>query len=238
MRRIALLCLLFTACHRRPESNVAILLFNGEGASAGDAAAFEALFARAHLNYATANSDDLKSLSEAELRAHRLLIIPGGNFIDIGNGLTPAASANIRNAVRNGLNYAGICAGAFMAGSSPPNAVNLTGVRFPFYGAENRGIRKTAVVIRTPGEPPLDQYWEDGPQLSGWGDVVSKYPDGTPATVQGAFGKGWVVLTGIHPEAPASWRRDMVFATSVADDNAYAERLIRAALNRTPLPHE
>src|SRR6185503_4742673 len=74
MRRIALLCLLFTACHRRPESNVAILLFNGEGASAGDAAAFEALFARAHLNYATANSDDLKSLSEAELRAHRLLI--------------------------------------------------------------------------------------------------------------------------------------------------------------------
>lgn len=237
MRWIALLCLLLTACHRHPDSSVPILLFNGKGASPGDVAAFEALLARAHLSYDTADSSGLNSLSEAELRAHRLLVIPGGNFIDIGNSLTPAASANIRNAVRNGLNYAGICAGAFMAGSSPPNAINLTGVRFPFYGAENRGIRQTAVVISTPGEAPLDQYWEDGPQLSGWGEVVSRYPDGTPATVQGAFGSGWIVLTGIHPEAPASWRRDIVFASSVADDNAYAERLIRAALNRTPLPH-
>jgi hypothetical protein len=238
MRRIALLCLLLTACHRRPDSGVPILLFNGKGASAGDVAAFEALLTRGRLHYATADSSDLNSFSETELRAHRLLIIPGGNFIDIGDGLTPAASANIRNAVRHGLNYAGICAGAFMAGSSPPNAVNLTGVRFPFYAAEDRGIRKTAVVISTPGESPLDQYWEDGPQLSGWGEVVSRYPDGTPATVQGSFGEGWVVLTGIHPEAPASWRRDIVFATSVPDDNAYAERLIRAALNRTPMPHE
>lgn len=237
MRRLALLCLLLTACHRRPDSNAAILLFNGKGASSGDVAAFKALLTRAHLNYATADSSDLNSFSETELRAHRLLIIPGGNFIDIGNGLTAAASAHIRNAIRHGLHYAGICAGAFMAGSSPPNAINLTGVPFPFYGAENRGIRKTAVVVSTPGEPPLDQYWEDGPQLPGWGEVVSRYPDGTPATVQGAFGSGWVVLTGIHPEAPASWRQDIVFATSVADDNAYAERLIRAALNRTPLPH-
>ncbi|HEY4086116.1 MAG TPA: BPL-N domain-containing protein [Bryobacteraceae bacterium] len=237
MRRLALFCLLLTACHHRPDTNAAILLFNGKGASAGDVAAFEALLTRARLNYATADSSDLNSLTEAELRAHRLLVIPGGNFIDIGNGLTPAASANIRNAVRNGLNYAGICAGAFMAGSSPPHAINLTGVRFPFYSAENRGIRKTAVVISTPGEPSLDQYWEDGPQLSGWGEVASRYPDGTPATVQGAFGSGWVVLTGIHPEAPASWRRDIVFATSAADDNAYAERLIRSALNQKPMPH-
>jgi len=239
MWRAALLCLfLLSACHHRPDSNAAILLFNGHGASPGDVAAFKALLTRAHLNYATADSSDLNSLSEAELRAHRLLIIPGGNFIDIGNGLTPAASAKIRNAVRNGLHYAGICAGAFLAGASPPNAINLTGVRFPFYAAENRGIRKTAVVISTPGERPLDQYWEDGPQLSGWGEVVSRYPDGTPATVQGAFGNGWVVLTGIHPEAPASWRRDLVFASSVSDDNAWAERLIRAALNGMPLPHE
>lgn len=237
MRRIALLCLLLSACHRAPDRNAPIILFNGHGASPGDVEAFEALLTRAHLNYTTADSSDLNSTTEADLRSHRLLIIPGGNFIDIGNSLSPAASANIRNAVRNGLHYAGICAGAFLAGSSPPNAINLTGIRYPFYAAESRGIRKTAVVISTPGEPPLDQYWEDGPQLSGWGEVVSKYPDDTPATVQGAVGSGWVVLTGIHPEAPASWRRDIVFASSVSADNAYAERLIRAALNRTPLPH-
>src|SRR6185437_11992927 len=108
MRWIALLCLLLMACHRRPDSNVPILLFNGKGASPGDVAAFEALLTRAHLSYATADSSDLNALTEAELRAHRLLIIPGGNFMDIGNSLNPGASANIRNAVRNGLNYAGV----------------------------------------------------------------------------------------------------------------------------------
>jgi glutamine amidotransferase-like uncharacterized protein len=235
--RITFLCFLLTACTRGPD-NAPVLLFNGKGTSANDVRAFQSLLTRAHLAYSTADSSSLNSMDEAQLRAHRLLIVPGGNFIDIGNGLTPAASAKIRNAIRGGLNYAGICAGAFFAGDSPANGLNLTGVRFGFYAAESRGIRKAAVVVATPGEPPLDQYWEDGPELSGWGQVVSKYSDGTPATVQGAFGRGWVVLTGIHPEAPASWRSDMVFATPVSEDNAYAERLIRAALNGTPLPHD
>jgi hypothetical protein len=61
------------------------------------------------------------------------------------------------------------------------NGLNLTsGVRFGFYSAEERGIRKAAVAIAVAGGPTLDQYWEDGPQFTGWGAVVGKYPDGTP----------------------------------------------------------
>jgi glutamine amidotransferase-like uncharacterized protein len=105
----------------------------------------------------------------------------------------------LRSVIGNGLNYLGVCAGAFFAGHSPYNGLNLTaGVRFPFYAAEDRGIRKTAVAVSTPEGPTLDHYWEDGPQLAGWGEVVAKYPDGTPAVVQGSFGDGWVVLTGVH----------------------------------------
>jgi glutamine amidotransferase-like uncharacterized protein len=85
--------------------------------------------------------------------------------------------------------------------------------------------------------PTLDQYWEDGPELSGWGAVVGKYPDGTPAIVEGSSGSGWVVLSGVHPEAPAEWRHGMTFMTSAATDEAYAWTLIEAALNRTSLPH-
>ena len=33
--------------------------------------------------------------------------------------------------------------------------------------------------------------------------MVGKYPDGTPAIVEGTFGNGWVILSGVHPEAPA-----------------------------------
>jgi glutamine amidotransferase-like uncharacterized protein len=177
-------------------------------------------------------------MTESQIREHRLLIVPGGNFVHIGNALTSTTAANIRNSIRNGLNYLGICAGAFFAGNSPYNGLNLTsGPRFGFYAAEARGIRKAAIAITVAGGQTLDQYWEDGPQLTGWGAVLGKYPDGAPAIVEGTFGNGWVILTGVHPEAPASWRRGMEFRTPVNIDNAYAATLIRAALNRELLPH-
>ena len=138
----------------------------------------------------------------------------------------------------HGVNYLGICAGGFFAGNSPYNGLNLTsGVRFGFYSAERQAIRKAAVTIVTAGAPPLDQYWEDGPEFTGWGAVAGKYPDGTPAIVEGSFGTGWVVLSGVHPEAPEQWRRGLAFKTPARVDHAYADRLIRAALNRTPLSH-
>ena len=98
-------------------------------------------------------------------------------------------------------------------------------------------IRKTAVALSIPDGPTLDYYWEDGPQLTGWGEVVAKYPDGTPAVVQGTFGGGWVILTGVHPEAPESWRRGMNFTTPTGASRAYAATLVDSALNRRQLPH-
>jgi glutamine amidotransferase-like uncharacterized protein len=167
------------------------------------------------------------------------LIVPGGNFEQIGTDLSPVAVANVREAVRGGLNYLGICAGAFFAGNSPYNGLNLTsGARFPFYAAEFQGIRKTAVHIAIAGSPPLEQYWEDGPQLTGWGDIVAQYSDGTPAVAQGKFGNGGVMLVGTHPEAPDGWRRGLHFGTSSGTAaRAYAATLITAALGATPLQH-
>jgi glutamine amidotransferase-like uncharacterized protein len=180
----------------------------------------------------------LNEISESQLRAYHLLIVPGGNFEQIGNGLTSSATANVRNAVHSGLNYLGICAGAFFAGNSPYNGLNLTsGVKFPFYTLEDKGVRKAAVEIAIAGSPALTHYWEDGPQLTGWGDVVARYPDGTPAIVEGNVGDGWVILSGIHPEAPENWRGGLTFNTSASVDNAYAATLIRAALNRIRLEH-
>jgi hypothetical protein len=43
-----------------------------------------------HVNYSKVNSSQLNVMSESQMRAYGLLIVPGGNFIDIGNGLTPA----------------------------------------------------------------------------------------------------------------------------------------------------
>jgi glutamine amidotransferase-like uncharacterized protein len=243
---VASLILISTACgvhgdktDKDDKTGIApILLFDGTGTSPGDVAALESVLNNNQLDYSTVNSSRLNAMSESQLRKYRLLIVPGGNFIHLGNSLTPNTTANIRHAVQNGLNYLGICAGGFFAGNSGYNGLNLTsGVRFGFYSAESRGIRKAAVAIATAGSATLDHYWEDGPQFTGWGAVVGRYPDGTPAIVEGTSGSGWVVLTGVHPEAPAAWRRGMTFTTPVSVDNAYAATLIRAALNRSPLSH-
>jgi glutamine amidotransferase-like uncharacterized protein len=234
----------FTACRGGDNKgstggNAPILLFNGTGTSPNDVVAVETILNNNHLNYSTVNSSQLNEMRESQIRRYRLLIVPGGNFIDMGNSLTSSTTTKIHNAVQNGLNYLGICAGGFLAGnSSYYNGLNLTsGVRFSFYSAESRGIRKAAVAIAGAKGPTLDQYWEDGPQFTGWGTVVGKYPDGTPAIVEGTFGSGWVILTGVHPEAPAGWRRGMTFMTPASVDNAYAGTLIHAALNRAPLSH-
>jgi glutamine amidotransferase-like uncharacterized protein len=238
----ALACVALLGCRspatRAPAAAPAILLFKGIGTSPNDVAAFERLLNDAGLGYATADSRQLDAMSGSQLGSHRLLIVPGGNFEQIGRGVAPATSVAVRSAVEAGLNYLGVCAGAFFAGDSPYNGLNLTqGVRFGFYSLESRGVRKAAVSIARAESRTLDHYWEDGPQLAGWGEVVAKYPDGAPAVVQGRAGKGWVVLSGIHPEAPESWRHGLRFSTPAEESNAFAAALIAAALDGARLPH-
>ena len=235
---VVLLSTAFMACHREPPHAASVLLFDGTGTSPGDVAALRRILDSEHLSFATADSAQLNGMSEGQLRGYRLLIVPGGNFIRIGSGLSAETSANMRAAIQAGVNYLGICAGAFFAGNSPYNGLNLTsGTRFGFYAAEARGVHKTAVAITSAGGETLEQYWEDGPELTGWGNVVARYPEGTSAVAEGTFGAGWVILSAVHPEAPESWRRGMQFRTPADVDNAYAARLIRAALNRERLAH-
>jgi Peptidase family S51 len=242
---IAMIALIMTSCGNPNDNSIPltsetippILLFNGTGTSGNDVAAFERVLDAHGFKYSKANSPQMNDMSESRLRSYRLLIIPGGNFEHIGDGLRASTTAKIHDAVQNGLNYLGVCAGGLIAGRSTHNGLDLTGVRFGFYSAVNRGIHKEAVEITGPDVPALDQYWEDGPQFTGWGEFVAKYPDGTPALVQGRSGAGWLVLCGFHPEAPASWRRGMNFKTPASVDNDYAATLIQAALDATRLPH-
>jgi len=216
-----------------------VLLYNGTGTSSTDVAAVEAQLTTLKLTYATANTAQLDAMTETQLKAYKLFIVPGGNSITIGNNsLSKAATTNVRNAVSNGLHYLGICAGGFFGGYSIYNGLDLTsGAWFNFYADHFKGINKEAVEISFPSSSKLDIYWQDGPQFTGWGNIVGKYPDGTPAIVESSYGKGFVILSGVHPEAPASWRIGMNFTTSLAVDLAYADTLITSALNGTSLKH-
>jgi glutamine amidotransferase-like uncharacterized protein len=216
-----------------------VLLFNGTGTSSSDVSAVKTILNANKLNFATANSSQMNAMTEAKLRKYKLLIVPGGNSITIGKNLSATATKNIHNAVVNdGLHYLGICAGGFFGGYSIYNGLNLTShVWFSFYADYYKGIHKESIFISYPSGTRLDQYWQDGPQFAGWGSVVGRYPNGSPAIVEGRSGAGWVMLSGVHPEAPTSWRGGMSFATTASADNAYAGTLIRAALNGTSLAH-
>ena len=162
-----------TACGPRsatPSGIGPVLLFTGTGTSANDVAAIETILNSSHLNYSNVNSFQLNAMAEPQISRYRLLIVPGGNFVDMGNSLTASTTANVRNAVKAGMNYLGICAGGFLAGSfpAPYNTFNLSsGVKFGFYSAENNSTRKAVVRITMAEGPALDQYWEDGPQFAG-----------------------------------------------------------------------
>lgn len=216
-------------------STVPVLLFNGIGTSSTDVTAVEAILNKAGLRYTTANSRQMDGMSEAKLRTFKLLIVPGGNSITIGDNLSRTATTNIHNAVQAGLHYLGICAGAFFGGYSRYNGLNLTsGVWFNLY---SYNTAKQVADVRFPSGTVLDIYEQDGPQLSGWGRIVGKYADGRPAIVEGSSGRGWVILSGVHPEAPAGWRYGMPFTTPLATDLALAGSLVTHALDGTALPH-
>ena len=223
----------------RSSTTVPVLLYKGTGTSANDVTAVESVLSNLNLKYSTASTSQIEAMSESQLASYKLLIVPGGNSITIGNNLSYAATTKIHDAVINdGLHYLGICAGAFFGGYSIYNGLNLTnGIWFNFYADEFLGIHKAVVALSFPDGPKMDMYWQDGPQLSGWGNIISTYPDGTPAMVEQQSGNGWVILSGVHPEAPASWRTGMPFKTPLAADLAYAGTLITSAMNGTSLPH-
>lgn len=216
-----------------------VLLFAGNGTSPGDVEAVARILRNERLTYREVSSAELNHMTVSALATYRLLVVPGGNFIDMSASLSAAAVARVHDAVAGGLHYLGICAGAFVAddGHGHYRSFNLSPVQFRFYSAERAGVRKAALRITGADGRALEQYWEDGPELTGWGMTVAKYPDGTPAVVEGNVGRGFVVLTGVHPEAPDSWRRGLKFTMPARDANAYAGVLVRAALEGRELPH-
>ena len=84
---------MFTGCGARgneasspaPAQIAPILLFNGTGSSDGDVAALEKILHSEHLSYSTVESPSLNRMSASQIRKYRLLIVPRGNFVDIGN---------------------------------------------------------------------------------------------------------------------------------------------------------
>src|SRR4051812_31939770 len=94
-----------SACAPSPPGHSAILLYTGAGTSPNDVAAIETILNDRQLPYSTLSARQLNAIDQSQLESHQLLIVPGGNYIHVGNGITPAAASKVHDAVQHGLNY-------------------------------------------------------------------------------------------------------------------------------------
>lgn len=265
---------LFISPRIKPSSTSQALLFVGTGTSAPDYLAEERELDAMGLRYDTASASgeisatvELNSMTQAQLNAYQLFIVPGGNDGEIvgswhGSGYSHDTRQMIQEAVLQGaVSYLGICAGSFVAGDPRVNLMGIVplplsrdGNYFDLYSqyyvdGEDPNAN-TMVELSLPAGSqfgsPMDTFWFDGPQLAGFGSVIAQYPDGTPAVADGyvtnSGNNGFLVLSGLHPEAPVTWFESPPYdltlsGNPIQTDFSFAASLINAALTKTPLPH-
>ena len=152
--------------------------------------------------------------SDAGLAKLRRVVFPGGWAPSMSAALAPGGLAALRRFVKGGGQYAGICAGAYLACAE----VEWEGVAYP-YGlrlVEGRAIGPLNAIAPWPQSAAV--RLDLGPALYAGGSrfdvagarVLARYPDRGVAMITARFGKGRVVLTGAHVEFDSKRDKDLL----------------------------
>ncbi len=164
---------------------------------------------------------DRTCASLAWFKTYDAIIIPGGWGDHQVFGLGDDGINSIRQYVRAGGIYLGICAGAYLAaqrvvwegkvypyrlclfdGTAEGSLANIA--KWPKPAAVRATVTSAGARI---GLSPAARYgflYQGGPRFIGGTHVqlLATYPDGSQAVIMRPFGRGRVVLTGIHFERP------------------------------------
>ena len=152
-----------------------------------------------------------RALSEASIFA-----VPGGDEErDVMHALMPGEADNIRNFVRTGGHYLGVCLGAYLA---VPNLIDASfepGLALFEGTVKNHSPTKEARMELISWQSVRRyMYFQDGPEFHldhpEQADIWARYPDKDQniAAFQIAYGNGRVGLIGPHPEATQEWLND------------------------------
>jgi len=221
------------------------LIFNGTGVSVSDWQNTEIIVKSLGMNYHLANSAQLNAMTLDEIASFGLIIVPGGSGGTITGNLTTATRLNVRKAVRDrGVGYVGFCAGAWVAVGPEADTDQTAGYGMavakgdvlPYFWPDgNSSLVAAMVPVSFPDGSSRELVWWGGPSTPEWSDgVVARYKNGSPAISQTRSGKGFVVISGPHPEAPEGWR---LTAGNDSDGLDYdiAIDMIKAAIHQRPL---
>ncbi|GAA2795406.1 BPL-N domain-containing protein [Crossiella cryophila] len=147
----------------------------------------------------------------AALAGAQLYVQPGGGADLDGTWRQLKGSAGvIRDWVRGGGSYLGLCFGAYLAGRDPGFDL-LPGDTEGYAGSPGSTVpddRHTVIKVDWQGKS-RHMYFQDGPTFvlaaNATATVLASYPNGKPAVLVAPFGKGRVGVSGPHPEADESW---------------------------------
>ncbi|MFF2851931.1 BPL-N domain-containing protein [Streptomyces sp. NPDC058001] len=153
-------------------------------------------------------------LTADALAGARLYVQPGGGSDLDGAWRDLRGSAKVlRDWVREGGSYLGLCFGAYLAGRDPGFGL-LPGDTDGYIDLPDTTVhdqRDTVVPVNWRGRR-RHMYFQDGPAfLLDKGadvDVLATYANGAAAVVVAPYGKGRVGVSGPHPEADRSWYED------------------------------
>ena len=158
-----------------------------------------------------------------------ILIHPGGSGGEQGRNLDEPGREKIRNFIREGGGYIGICAGAYLASAQYPWSLNLLDAKVIDTEHWNRGIGSVDIeltpvgreILRTTNQR-LPIHYAQGPLLAPANRPEIKTMKrwrtsrrrsqrtapqgvmiGTTAIARGRFGQGRVICFSPHPEMTA-----------------------------------
>lgn len=175
-----------------------------------------------------------RALAEADV-----YVQPGGDGTveDAYAALGPRAPGAIREFVRGGGRYLGLCMGAYLAGSDPGMDLLAPGDAGGYIdqpGARVSTAEDAVVPVLWGGERRM-QFAQDPAFILPSGEdgeiILSTFDNGLVNALVRPYGEGMVAVVGTHPEADRSWYSEDLWAqdTDGVDRDA-AMQLVEAMM--------
>jgi glutamine amidotransferase-like uncharacterized protein len=215
------------------------LVWNGTGACEEGCANAAARVAR-RAGY------EVKWVSEENLSTELLLkaslwVQPGGDGIEVAKILGSEGLAMIREFVSAGGSYIGFCAGAFLTDRwvddfNTVEGLGITPVITADFAKPELG-QQDAILSVNWGGSIRHIYFSEGATFKPYADrdvnVFAHYQNAglpeSPAAWENQYGAGKVVVTGVHPEATSTWKRDSKLFDQDGDDTDLALEMFERA---------
>lgn len=140
----------------------------------------------------------------ADIKGRSIFIVSGGMIASYLPSWGESGKAKIRDFVRSGGIYIGICAGVYVAGKEYKNETGLS-----FFEQKLEHVKHQAVIsAKNNKDEVLSMITENGPDLSliKNSEIVLKDENNKPQAVKILFGEGEVYLFSSHPEGSVYYK--------------------------------